>query len=125
MLPRQPGHLTTDKVLLTTLCKAEKMQYDRLLTKFWNDSNDLQIHTSNHLLLRNGDQPIYRMNVEVETGSASGPAFEETMNQRIPSVAPKILIAEETQWFELELCTSLSQKEHSEKQMDKKVNQME
>ena len=65
------------------------------------------------------------MNVEVETGSASCPAFEETMNQRIPSVAPKILIAEETQWFELELCTSLSQKEHSEEQMDKGVNQME
>ena len=73
-----------------TLCKAEKIQYARLLTKLSKDTNDLQTHTSNHPLLKNGDQSIYQPNVEVETGPAFGPVFLATMNQRIPSGAPKI-----------------------------------
>ena len=64
--------MPTDEVLLTTLCKAEEIQYLPLLTKLSKDLNDMQTHASNHLILQNRDQSIYRLNVEVETGPAFG-----------------------------------------------------
>ena len=69
------SQLTTDEVLLTTMCEVERILNDRPLTMVSNDPNDLGALTPNHLLLLKGAPTSMLVEIKLTEWIRNGSKF--------------------------------------------------